>query len=196
MGKLHEVSQLKPALSHDQFERRQVQGAARGGRQKEFDHFFFQIPVTFSDASVTFSVTFLPDSFCWTLLRIEAEGTQSQSPAFLQSQGTIARISCSESDMSPFNRRKRLQSFAFAKSRRINATHLCDIKHQIFAGFSRGELEVTIAITDIRAISVHSGLGGSPDCVPGPFTLGFSVYVLLAGQERRMNLGRSWEPNQ
>ena len=47
------------------------QGGAKGGRQKEFDHFFFRdsfghFLVTFSDASVTFLVAFLPDSFCRT----------------------------------------------------------------------------------------------------------------------------------
>ena len=48
------------------------QGAAKGVRQKEFDHFFSfsgrfrSLSVTFSDASVTFFVTFLPNSFCWT----------------------------------------------------------------------------------------------------------------------------------
>ena len=51
------------------------QGAAKGVRQKEFDHFFRfrdafgHFSVTFSDASVTFFATFfakllLPDSFC------------------------------------------------------------------------------------------------------------------------------------
>ena len=45
------------------------QGAAKGGRQKEFDHFlcfrdsFGHFLVTFSDASVTFFVTFLPGSW-------------------------------------------------------------------------------------------------------------------------------------
>ena len=53
------------------------QGAAKGGRQKEFDHFFFvfrdtfgHFLVTFSDAFVTFFVTFLPDSFCRTPLLV------------------------------------------------------------------------------------------------------------------------------
>ena len=47
------------------------QGAAEGGRQKGFDHFFHfrdsfgHSPVTFSDASVTFC-HFLPNSFCRT----------------------------------------------------------------------------------------------------------------------------------
>ena len=52
-----------------------IQGVAKGGRQKEFDHFFRfrdsfgHFLVTFSDASGTFFVTFfakllLPDSFC------------------------------------------------------------------------------------------------------------------------------------
>ena len=51
----------------------EFQGAAKGVRQKEFDHFFFRFrdafghfSVTFSDASVTFLVTFLPNSFCRT----------------------------------------------------------------------------------------------------------------------------------
>ena len=49
-----------------------IQGAAKGGRQKEFDHFFRfrdsfgHFLVTFSDASVAFFVTFLPNSFCRT----------------------------------------------------------------------------------------------------------------------------------
>ena len=49
-----------------------TQGAAKGVRQKEFDHFFRfrdafgHFSVTFSDASVTFFVTFLPNSFCRT----------------------------------------------------------------------------------------------------------------------------------
>ena len=49
-----------------------TQGAAKGGRQKEFDHFFLfsglfrSLFGHFSDASVTFFVTFLPDSFCQT----------------------------------------------------------------------------------------------------------------------------------
>ena len=44
----------------------------KGGRQKEFDHFFRfrdafgHFLLTFSDASGTFFVTFLPDSFCRT----------------------------------------------------------------------------------------------------------------------------------
>ena len=48
------------------------QGAAKGGRQKECDHFFCfrdsfgHFLVTFSDASVTLFVTFLPNSFCRT----------------------------------------------------------------------------------------------------------------------------------
>ena len=44
------------------------QGATKGGRQKEFDHFsvFGQFLVTFSDVFVTLFVTLLPDSFCWT----------------------------------------------------------------------------------------------------------------------------------
>ena len=49
------------------------QGAAKGVRQKELDHFFFRFrdafghfSVTFSDASVTFFVTFVPNSFCRT----------------------------------------------------------------------------------------------------------------------------------
>ena len=48
------------------------QGAAEAVRQKEFDHFFHfrdafgHFSVTFSDASVTFFVTFLPNSFCRT----------------------------------------------------------------------------------------------------------------------------------
>ena len=48
------------------------QGAAKGVRQKEFDHLFRfrdafgHFSVTFSDAFVTFFVTFLPDSFCRT----------------------------------------------------------------------------------------------------------------------------------
>ena len=49
-----------------------AQGAVKGVRQKEFDQLFFvfgTLSVTFSDASVTFFVTFfakllLPDSFC------------------------------------------------------------------------------------------------------------------------------------
>ena len=40
--------------------------SAKGGRQKEFDRFFGHFLVSFSDASVTFFVTFLPDSFCRT----------------------------------------------------------------------------------------------------------------------------------
>ena len=43
-----------------------IQGAAKGGRQKEFDHFVFVFG-TLSVASVTLFVTFfLPNSFCWT----------------------------------------------------------------------------------------------------------------------------------
>ena len=48
------------------------QGAAKGVRQKEFDHFFRfrdafgHFSVTFSDASVTFFRHFLPNSFCRT----------------------------------------------------------------------------------------------------------------------------------
>ena len=47
-----------------------VQGAAKGGRQKESDHFFFfsfgHFLVTFADAFVTLFVTLLPNSFCQT----------------------------------------------------------------------------------------------------------------------------------
>ena len=56
------------------------QGAGKGGRQKEFDHFFRfwgsfgHFLVTFSDASVTFSSLFfakllLPESFCGRVKR-------------------------------------------------------------------------------------------------------------------------------
>ena len=52
-----------------------VQGAAEGGQQKEFDHFFrfrnsFGHPlVTFSDASVTFSSLFCQTPFAGLLLQ-------------------------------------------------------------------------------------------------------------------------------
>ena len=52
-----------------------IRSAAKGGRQKEFDHFssfsglFRSLLVTFSDASVTFFVTFSQTPFAGLLLR-------------------------------------------------------------------------------------------------------------------------------
>ena len=56
------------AFSNHKVKNRKLQGDAKGGRQKELDHFFIfgHLSVTFSDAFVSFFVTFLPDPLCWT----------------------------------------------------------------------------------------------------------------------------------
>ena len=59
-----------------------AKGATKGVRQKEFDPFFFfrfrdafgHFSVTFSDVSVTFFVTFLPNSFCRTPFAASVNG--------------------------------------------------------------------------------------------------------------------------
>ena len=69
-----------------------IPGAAKGGRQKEFDHFFVfgtrsVFLVTFSDASVTFSVTFCQTPFAGVLLRQGdncqgSRGSSKKSPIY------------------------------------------------------------------------------------------------------------------